>query len=75
MKRRTFLNVPHTSDCCELNVVEIERRPPGCDYRPEEHFRLLSSPSFCKCGHPIHIAEPSQEELRDAWYLPEAEDE
>lgn len=83
MKRVTFMGFPHTSDCCEEVecVVERERIPVGTignrhipRQEPVYHYRLVSYPSQCKCGYPIHIAEPSQAELKDAWNLPEAED-
>lgn len=76
MKRRTFLNFPHTSDCCEYNEVEIEEGPRFVDdpCLGGKWYTLTKYPSNCKCGHPIHVVDPSQAELKAAWELPEAED-
>lgn len=76
MKRHTFLQLCNL-DCPEYVAVVVEREQvdvlrlanPEAAY----HYRLVSSPSFCKCKAPIHIVEPSQQELKDAWNLPEAE--
>lgn len=76
MKRTTFMSFPHVSDCCELNEVVVERCWSGMFVEDERRFvyRLRSYPATCKCGHPIHFAEPSQRELAEAYHLQEAED-
>lgn len=78
MKRSVFLNFPHTSDCCEENECVVERSEEmvvrdGKHYRSRFTYRLLEYPSWCKCGHPIHLAEPSQAEMAEAFHAPESE--
>ena len=74
--RTVFLNPYHNSSCVdafECQVEEVRNYSSAEQDRPYT-YRLLECPSYCPhCKAEIHSI-PSQEEMREAFYSPEAED-